>query len=218
MARQYAYIYTDPINYEHFYVGKGKNDRAYRHLAPKGSTNPLVKERVNKIRVCGLSPIVTVIETSNHEFALMLEKGLIKAFGRKDIGAGTLYNFTSGGQGTVDFRRREESNKKTSESLKEFYKGFKIIKSKDSIQKMIETKRKNPTGTGKWMHNDETRTKVKPEDVQKYLDSGWKLGLGTKHITEEYRAKLRNKTVMQWQKLKAIGHGSNLVSLNGVQL
>ena len=50
-------------------------------------------------------------------------------------------------------KRTEYSKKKTSETLKEYYKNYKQVITPEAIVKMKETKAKNPTGTGRWMNN-----------------------------------------------------------------
>lgn len=114
----YAYIYRDPTNAEPFYVGKGMGDRAYAHLRESQCHNKGVRYRIRKLKEVGLLPIVEVIETSTQEFAFMLERGLIKMFGRKNIKTGTLYNLTDGGEGPFNAKRSEETRRKMSNSKK----------------------------------------------------------------------------------------------------
>lgn len=105
----YAYIYSDPITNVPFYVGKGTGKRAYKHLY--SSHNVAMSNKLKKIKDSGLKPFVDLIETSTEEFAFMLEKGLVKQYGRRDIGTGTLFNFTDGGEFTGAKKGRPAPNK-----------------------------------------------------------------------------------------------------------
>ena len=195
----YAYIYTDPTSYEPFYVGKGQKYRAYAHMKLSNQrTNKRLKNRILKLVEQSKKPIITLIPTSSEELALMLEKGLIKIFGRKDLNKGTLYNFTDGGEGTTNFVRSEESNRKTSEKLKGIKRGPMSLEQK---QKMIESKKRNYVPKI-WMHKDDLQTKVKLEDIDNHLLNGWIKGIAGKHITKEYKEKLSLKATQQWQRIK----------------
>lgn len=193
----YSYVYVDPRNDEPFYVGKGKRDRAYAHL--KGSHNRLVERKINKIRTTGQEPLVGIIETSTEEFAFMLEQGLIKLLGRKDNGTGILCNFTDGGEGSAGSIFSEEHKSKISAKLKGIVRG---PLSDEHKQKMMAAKKANPTGIGRWMNKDGQQIKVRVEEVDNYLADGWSLGTSKKHITEEYRTKMRELAIKQWSKTK----------------
>ena len=195
----YAYIYTDPTSYEPFYVGKGQKYRAYAHMKLSNQrTNKRLKNRILKLVEQSKKPIITLIPTSSEELALMLEKGLIKIFGRKDLNKGTLYNFTDGGEGTTNFVRSEESNRKTSEKLKGIKRGPMSLEQK---QKMIESKKRNYVPKI-WMYKGDLQTKVKLEDIDNHLLNGWIKGTAKKHITKEYKEKLSLKATQQWQRIK----------------
>ena len=211
----YAYIYSDPVTYVPFYVGRGSRDRAKAHMAPRGSHNAAMKAHINKLRIVNTKPLITIIETSTTQFASMLEVGLIKQFGRKSIGTGSLYNLTDGGEDCTGRIRTDEQKKKTSESLKAFYATNKCVKTQESIEKMKATKAKNPTGTGRWMNNGEKQTKVKEQDVESFIANGWKLGQIRGFCTEEYRAKLRAAAKAQWNKFKSAGNTSNFNKAKG---
>jgi len=200
----YAYIYTHPVSYAHLYVGKGTRDRATAHMSPRGSENGLLRKEISDLRKVGMKPIVTKIQTSTEEFAFMLERGLIKLFGRKDLGKGTLCNFSDGGDGPVNLVRSEEAKRKTSETLKTFYKTHVRVQTKESIDKIKASKKAKPTGTGKWINNGVVQTKCKIEELQDKLNNGWALGTLKKHITEEYRNKLKASAYKQWQRQKGI--------------
>ena len=81
----YAYLREDQSPY---YIGKGKNDRAYDNNDHKkhGIYLPVDQSR-----------IVILKDTLTNQEALDLEATLIRQHGRRDIGTGILYNKTDGG-------------------------------------------------------------------------------------------------------------------------
>ena len=107
----YAYIYSDPVINLPFYVGKGTGRRAYQHL--NKCHNPAVHNKIQKLKRENLKPFIDVIETSTEEFAFMLEKGLVKQYGRVDLKTGSLFNFTEGGEFTGAKKGRPAPNKGT---------------------------------------------------------------------------------------------------------
>jgi len=81
----YQYLREDDTPY---YIGKGKNDRAWY----KGKN-----ERINK--PTDPSRIQIVKDNLTEIEAFVVERNLIKQYGRKDIGTGILQNLTDGGEG-----------------------------------------------------------------------------------------------------------------------
>ena len=57
----YIYALIDPINNVPFYIGKGKNDRAYKHLQGKDKGNKKKTDRIEIIRRLGHEPKVDFI-------------------------------------------------------------------------------------------------------------------------------------------------------------
>ena len=98
MVQYYTYIYKDPFrNMEAFYVGKGSGKRSYKHLQ-KTKRKLHFHNRVQKMLRESNKPEIEIINTTCEFAALWLEKVLIKAFGRKDLGTGALLNMTDGGE------------------------------------------------------------------------------------------------------------------------
>lgn len=93
----YAYLRENGTPY---YIGKGKGKRAYRKGCPKNQ---------NKI-------IFVAIHLLECE-AFLLEKTLIKQYGRKDLGTGILNNKTDGGEGVSGSIRTPEHSNRISSAL-----------------------------------------------------------------------------------------------------
>lgn len=135
----YVYVYMDPrkpgtftytlangrsltLPYEPFYVGKGNEKRPYAHSKLAGNQPRPVpgQYRINIIRKLnrlGLSPIVKILTKPEIEaVALVKERILIKAIGRRGEGTGPLTNYTDGGEGTTGLIMSKESKDKMSQS------------------------------------------------------------------------------------------------------
>jgi len=109
----YAYIYYDPSrNNEPIYVGKGKNNRAWKHLKSK-KKHPFI-QRLQSMSKENVEPIIGLYSGLDEEMALLLEQELISKIGRKDLGKGPLLNLTDGGeQGankSLETRRKMSKN------------------------------------------------------------------------------------------------------------
>ena len=98
----YTYIYYDPSrNNEPIYVGKGHNNRAWKHLNRR-DMHPFI-QRLQKMKRNNIKPVIGLYAGFDEEFALFLEEELISKFGRKDLGIGFLLNLTDGGEGVSGY-------------------------------------------------------------------------------------------------------------------
>ena len=98
MIQFYTYIYKDPSkSMEPFWIGKGKNKRAWVHLKRKDH-HPLTY-KIQKMLREGIEPIIEITNRESEKLAFLYEKFLIAAIGRKDKGYGPLLNMTDGGEG-----------------------------------------------------------------------------------------------------------------------
>lgn len=107
----YVYVYRDPRptkNSQPVYVGKGTGDRDLSHWS-RGSHNKPLQDFLSHLRQRGLTPICQrVFETEDEEAAFAKEQELIALYGRRDLGTGTLFNRTDGGEGVAGMVKTPE--------------------------------------------------------------------------------------------------------------
>lgn len=112
------YIYTYFIDGVPEYVGKGTNNpsekgtpRCLRHARTTAKRAKHVHWRnhlQSSIRKQRDVRIVIDFVTANELEALVEEQRRIKKYGRRDLGTGTLYNLTDGGEGASGAKRSAE--------------------------------------------------------------------------------------------------------------
>lgn len=91
----YAYLRQDGTPY---YIGKGKGVRAWNHYKKEKFQSP---KDLSKI---------AILETALSDVgACALERRMIRWYGRKDLGTGTLRNCTDGGDGISGFAHKDST-------------------------------------------------------------------------------------------------------------
>jgi len=124
----YIYEFWDSLKNEPFYVGKGTKsaikgryqrfrDHINIALGIKKQRDPNNHKirRISKIvRLGGQILVKFVFQTDIESEALEKEKVLIKLYGRRDLGTGTLTNMTNGGEGQSGRIFTEEEKRKIS--------------------------------------------------------------------------------------------------------
>lgn len=132
----YAYLREDGTPY---YIGKGKDNRAYR-------------DHKGYVFVPPVDRVLILKHFDNEEDAFKHEIYLINILGRKDLGTGILWNRTNGGDGTSGATLTETTRSRMSQSRmgsKNHFYGRKHTQ--ESIVKMKESlKGRIPPNKGKY--------------------------------------------------------------------
>lgn len=141
----YAYLRNDGTPY---YIGKGKNKRAY--------------ERKHNAFVPSKDRILFLKKNLTEEKAFIHEIYMISIFGRKDLGTGILYNLTNGGDGASGYVYTEEQRKKMGDLRrgKKRPRQSKIMKEKSHLKVLNEEKQ------------IQMRQKYPPEEIANLYTSG----------------------------------------------
>lgn len=110
MDNFYIYKHIRLDKNEVFYIGMGKDKRAYN----KSNRNSLWKKIVNKSNYS----VEIIYNELSLKDAFEIEKYLILLYGRRDLNTGTLANFTNGGDGASGVIYSTERRSKISKFMK----------------------------------------------------------------------------------------------------
>jgi len=168
----YVYAYVRKSDLTPYYIGKGKNYRAWEIHSVK------VPENKNRI---------IIIESGLTDVgALAIERRLIRWYGRKDLGTGILRNMTDGGDEAAGRKISKHHSKRISESNKV---RIWLESSKKKLSDINTGKKYSPAvnakkGSGKnksWIYNPITNESIRiyNYDMYLYLESGWEKGRGS---------------------------------------
>lgn len=145
----YVYAYLRTKDLTPYYIGKGKDNRAWQK-----SHSVIVPKDLNRI---------VILETNLTELgAFAIERRMIKWYGRKDLGSGILHNQTEGGDGSAGIIPWNK-NVKIGSYLSE--KGRKVIS---------EANKKPRKDTHKEKISDALKGKLKSEEHKKKLSEAGK--------------------------------------------
>jgi hypothetical protein len=176
----YIYLHIRKDNGTVFYVGKGTDDGNLIYERSKVTErNKWWKNITNKTEY----DIQIVCTFTNESDAFQKEKELIRKYGRKDLGLGTLVNLTDGGEGMEnpsDETRRKLSESRTGEKNHKFGKPTpkdvcdKISKTltgrklpKDVCNKMSERVRGKNHPMYNKHHRDDSKQKMREQKIGK---------------------------------------------------
>ena len=135
-----------------YYIGKGKNKRAYQQhrTGPRGVPMPLNKSNI------------VILETNLTQIgALAIERRMIRWYGRKDLGTGILLNLTDGGDGAPNVKITESTRLKliaarqlrapmsdhSKEKISKAHKGMKKFSDEQKVEMSIQR------SSNKWWNN-----------------------------------------------------------------
>jgi hypothetical protein len=162
----YVYVYRDPRptkDNQPVYVGKGTGDRDISHWA-KGSHNKPFQDFISHLKQRGLVAVCQrVFETEDEQEAFAKERELITLYGRRDIGTGTLFNRTDGGEGVAGSVKTEEQKQTDkNNSLLNWqdpeYRA-KVVAAQQAVQSTPEAKALKSVNSKKTWQNPEVRGK-----------------------------------------------------------
>ena len=162
-ANFYIYAHYIPGESLPFYIGKGSGYRITR----RNDRSIWWKRIVNKYGF----EVKLLYENLSYSEANILEKKLIKKFGRRDIGTGILINHTDGGEGIAnpseEVRNKiSESNRKrvvseeTKRKISQSSKGHKLSEHTKSKMKGRVPWNKGMKGISGTPHTEETKQKI----------------------------------------------------------
>lgn len=151
MTDFYVYVHRKATTGEIFYVGKGKDDRAYVFGRNRYWDNTAKKHGYT----------VETIETGLQEwYALELEINLIAYHGRRDLKLGPLVNMTDGGEGMSGFKFNQESKDKMGAANRG------RIRSEETKSKLSKLSTGNKNSLGH-KHSEETKTVLSKINIGK---------------------------------------------------
>ena len=216
----YVYEHIRLDTNEVFYVGKGTGRRAYESKGDRRS------EHWKRVHNKAGSSVKLLIENVDEELAFLIEIERIDQLKRLNA---PLVNISIGGEGNSGYKHSEDAKNRISESRKIMFANMseeekswseskRIVTlagmkryhdnnlcppmSDETKRKISESKKINPTGTGKWINDGVSNTKVSLNEIDKYIQMGWNRGMLRTHITEEYKQKLRTAALKQWETQK----------------
>ncbi len=179
----YVYAYINKKTGKPYYIGKGKEGRAYE-------TNRRVSLPKDRTKIVFLETNLTELG------ALSIERRLIKWWGRKDNGTGILLNLTDGGDGVSGFSHSEETKRKLSEIASKRRRGPPSAETIRKITDAQKGKKRKPTGP----RSEEVKRKISESHKGKVMSEESKRKLSElnkgKVMSEETKRKISNSLLI----------------------
>lgn len=197
-----------------FYIGKGSGNRLMHHFTNRSMLKESLKNSIIheiKKQTGSWPQVEKICESINAKTAFMLEKSLIKKYGRLDKGTGILANITDGGGRETGWIMPIEVKQKISNALRGRSRnvtwGDAISSAKKGINHSAQHKHNlslaNKQRKGKKMHeiyNEQDAIRLRALAAKNMMKSGmtWEDRYGTEGAAKlrEKRALLKGKT---WQ-------------------
>lgn len=126
MNNYYVYGHYVSGSDEPFYIGKGKEDRAWVTQHRNFLWKEVTAENDYEVKI--------IQDNMNEPDALLLETELIEKYGRIDLDTGILVNMTEGGNGGMGRLFTEEHRKKFSDVAKNRWKSSRYAKKQSIAQ------------------------------------------------------------------------------------
>jgi len=145
----YVYFHINPVKQEVFYVGIGCKKRSSSMRSRSNWWHSIVNKYGYNISI--------IEKYLTWEKACEKEKYYIKLIGRRDLGLGSLVNFTNGGEGTLGRKYSE----KTKEKMSLAHIGIKFSEKRKKNLRNIRLANGGKTGMFGKTHTLETKKKMR---------------------------------------------------------
>jgi len=182
---------------EIFYVGIGKNrERAFSHKNRNKHWYSVVRKEGYQVDI--------LIEGTDWLSACEVERGLIKAYGRRDLGLGTLVNMTDGGEGAIN------PSEETKEKIGNANRGRvftveeieKRKKSRSGYRPSEETKQKMSRSRIGFKHSKEVISKMSQiaigkegTNIGKIFSKEWCINISKAKVGYKHKVESKEKMV-----------------------
>lgn len=183
MAKVYAHrrLSDDVI----FYIGISVGEK--RPYSSRGRNYDWKKE----VKIHGGFKVEILYTDISLEEAKNIEIKLISEYGRRNLGLGTLVNWTDGGEGVSGFKRSKDSNKKQSESMKKISDRYKTEEFKKTMSNVTSKEKNGMYGKS---HTEEALEKIKNSWTKEKRDLYKKMNLGDKNPMFGKKNEYRSET------------------------